>query len=567
MHKHVSDLESRVAVEAGGLSPRKNPAPAGPLARGSFRSPGLEPKKNPRLGAAAALSMLALLAGCTVGPKYSRPAATATPPPPAYQQVAPPKPTPAEQATGATAPSPGELKEWQPANPQDAMLRGKWWEIYNDPELNGLEDRLNIDNQNIKQFFYNFMEARSLVREARAEYYPTVTFGPSWSRSRSSANLGNSSGSTSGGSANKAGSTSSLTALPIDVSWEPDLFGRIRNTVREAQYSAQLSAADLENERLAEQASLAEYFFEIRGQDALQKVLNDTVEAEKKTLTLTQALYETGVDDQISVVQAQSTLQSTQASATNVGLLRAQYEHAIAMLIGQSASGFTVPVKPATPEPPPIPVGVPSQLLERRPDIAAAERTMASANAAIGVAYAAFYPTLTISAGAGLESSSWKHLFDWPSRFWSVGPSFSQTLFSAELEPGLNQYVETYNSDVAAYRQTVLTAFQQVEDYLVAVKTYSVQIQQEQQAVASAQKAVDLELGRYETGIDPYIDVVTLQATLLGDQQSLTTLQVGQMTASVELIQALGGGWDSSQLPTPQQVTQKPSKADKQIVQ
>jgi NodT family efflux transporter outer membrane factor (OMF) lipoprotein len=337
--------------------------------------------------------------------------------------------------------------------------------------------------------------------------------------------------------------------------------------VREAQYAAQLSAADLENERLAEQASLAEYYFEIRGQDALQKVLNDTVDAEKKTLALTQALYETGVDDQISVVQAQSTLQNTQASATNVGLLRAQYEHAIAMLIGQSASGFTIAVKPSTPAPPPIPVGVPSQLLERRPDIAAAERNMASANAAIGVAYSAFFPTLTISAGGGFESSSWKHLFDWPSRFWSFGPSFSQTLFSAELEPGLNQYVETYNSDVAAYRQTVLTAFQQVEDYLVAVKNYSGQIQQEQQAVASAQKAVDLELGRYQTGIDPYINVVTLQSTLLADQQSLTSLQISQMTASVELIQALGGGWDTSQLPTPKQVTQKPAKADKQIAQ
>jgi NodT family efflux transporter outer membrane factor (OMF) lipoprotein len=520
-----------------------------------------------RLAALLSLSIVVLLSGCTVGPKYHPPVATAAPPPPAYKQVAPPPPTAAEQATGAAPPANVGLQEWQPANPSDAMLRGKWWEIYNDPELNQLEDRLNIDNQTIKEYFYNFMEARSLVREARAEYYPTVTFSPSWSRSRSSSNLGNSSGSTSGGSANKSGSTSSLTALPIDVSWEPDLFGRIRNTVHEAQYSAQLSAADLENERLAEQASLAEYFFEIRGQDALQKVLNDTVEAEKKTLALTQSLYDTGINDQISLVQAQSALQSTQAAATNVGLLRAQYENAIAVLIGVSPSGFKIEIKPATPAPPPIPVGIPSQLLERRPDIAAAERSMAAANAAIGVAYSAFFPTVTLSAGAGLESSSWKHLFDWPSRFWSLGPSVSQTIFSAQLEPGLNQYVETYNADVATYRQTVLTAFQQVEDYLVAVKNYSVQIQQEQQAVASAQKAVDLELGRYQTGIDPYINVVTLQNTLLADQQSLTSLQISQMTASVELVQALGGGWDRSQLPTPQQTAQKPSKADKQIVQ
>jgi NodT family efflux transporter outer membrane factor (OMF) lipoprotein len=519
------------------------------------------------LAALLSLSLLALLSGCTVGPKYHLPAATATPPPPAYKQVAPPPPTAAEQATGAAPPANAGLQEWQPANPSDAMLRGKWWEIYNDPELNQLEDRLNIDNQTIKEYFYNFMEARSLVREARAEYYPTVTAGPSWARSRGSANTGNNNNSGSNTNNSNSGNTSSLIGLPIDVSWEPDLFGKIRNTVREAQYSAQLSAADLENERLAEQASLAEYYFEIRGQDALQKVLNDTVAAEKKTLDLTQSLYDTGIDNQISVVQAQSALQSTEASATNVGLLRSQYEHAIAVLIGQSPSGFKIEIKPATPAPPPIPVGVPSQLLERRPDVAAAERNMAAANAAIGVAYSAFFPTVTLSASGGLQSSSWKHLFDWPSRFWSLGPTFSQTLFSAELEPGLNQYVETYNSDVAAYRQTVLTAFQQVEDYLVAVKNYSVQIQQEQLAVASAQKAVDLELGRYQTGIDPYIDVVTLQNTLLADQQSLTSLKISQMTASVELVQALGGGWDRSQLPTPQQVTQKPSKADKQTVQ
>jgi len=558
MQKHVSQLNS---VEAAGFSPLKNTPLAGPSGLGSFLSA--------RLGAAATLSILAAcVAGCTVGPKYHLPAATATPPPPAYKQVAPPPPTPAEQATGAAPPANTGIQEWQPANPSDAMLRGKWWEIYNDPELNQLEDRLNIDNQNIKEYFYNFMEARALVREARAEYYPTVTAGPSWARSRGSANTGNNNNNSgSNSNSSKSGSTSSLISLPLDVSWEPDLFGKIRNTVREAQYAAQLSAADLENERLAEQASLAEYYFEIRGQDALQKVLNDTVAAEKKTLDLTQSLYENGIDDQISVVQAQSALQSTQVSATSVGLLRAQYEHAIAMLIGQSASGFKIDIEPATPAPPPIPVGVPSQLLERRPDIAAAERNMAAANAAIGVAYSAFYPSITLSAGGGLDSSSWKHLFDWPSRFWSLGPTFSQTLFSAELEPGLNQYVETYNSDVAAYRQTVLTAFQQVEDYLVAVKNYSVQIQQEQLAVASAQKAVDLELGRYQTGIDPYIDVVTLQNTLLADRQSLTTLQISQMTASVGLIQALGGGWDRSQLPTPQQVTQKPAKADKQTVQ
>ncbi len=513
-------------------------------------------KPTRRLPIELALASLSILTGCTVGPKYHQPPALATAPPPAYKEI--PKPTPIPVGEG-TAPA---SSEWVPAQPSDAMLRGKWWEIYNEPELNSLEDRLNIDNQTIKQYFYNFMEARALVREARAQYYPTVTAGPGWNRSHGSANLGNNNSSSA-----KAGSTSSLITLPIDVSWEPDLFGRIRNQVHEEQYAAQVSAADLENERLAEQASLAEYYFEIRGQDQLQKVLDDTVIADRKALDLTQALYDTGVDNQISVVEAQSTLESAQAAATNVRLLRAQYEHAIAMLIGQPASSFSIPVRPLVTAPPPIPVGVPSQLLERRPDIAAAERNMASANAAIGVAYSAFFPTITLSASGGFESSSWKHLLDWPSRTWSLGVGASQPLFSAELGPGLNQYVTTYNADVAAYRQTVLTAFQQVEDSLVAVNTLSRQIEQQKASIASTSKALDLEIGRYETGIDPYINVLTLQTTLLTAQQSIVSLQVQQMTGSVELIEALGGGWDRTQLPTPQQVTQAPPKADTKTVQ
>jgi NodT family efflux transporter outer membrane factor (OMF) lipoprotein len=513
----------------------------------------------------AALSLMALLAGCTVGPKYHQPAALAhaQAPPAVYKEIAPAQP-------GATPPAPPDAttaappaRDWTVASPQDAMLRGKWWEIYNDPELNALEETLNIDNQNIKLYFENFMEARALVREARSEYFPTVGSTPAWSRSRTSANLSNSAANSGGTTTPATGQQNSVASLPLDISWEPDLFGRIRNTVHEEQYAAQLSAADLENERLTEQASLAQYFFEIRGQDALQKVLDDTVEADKKSLAYTQSQYDVGVGDQLSVVEAQSTLQSAEAAATNVGLLRAQYEHAIAMLVGKAASSFSIPVKPMLTAPPPIPVGMPSQLLERRPDIAASERNMASANAAIGVAYAAFYPTITLSASGGFESSSFKHLLDWPSRFWSLGPSFSQPIFNAGLSAGLNQYVETYNADVASYRQTVLTAFQQVEDYLAAVRILSHQIQQEQAAVGSAQKALDLELGRYQTGIDPYIDVVTLQTTLLGDQQTVTSLQMQQMTASVQLIEALGGGWDRSQLPTPAQVTQKPTAAEK----
>ena len=511
-----------------------------------------------------ALALLSLLGGCTVGPKYHQPAAlTQAPPPPAYKEIPKPKPTPANAvASNSSAPNSQDqaLQEWQPAQPSDQMLRGKWWEIYNQPELNALEDQLNINNQTIKQYFENFMEARAIVREARAQYYPSATIGPTWGRGRGSSNLGNNTGT------NKAGTTSSLITAPFDVSWEPDLFGRIRNQVHEEQYAAQVSAADLENERLAEQASLAEYFFEIRGQDELQVVLNSAVDADKKALGLAQSRYDTGIDTQLSVVEAKATLESAAAQATNVGLLRAQYEHAIAMLIGKSASDFSIPVNPMTAAPPPIPVGIPSQLLERRPDIAGAERNMASANAAVGVAYSAFFPTVTLSASGGFQSSSWKHLFDWPSRTWSLGVGATETI-NAELGPGLNQYVTIYNSDVAAYRQTVLTAFQQVEDYLTAVSIYDRQTQQQQQAVNSTQAALGLEMGRYETGIDPYLDVVTLQVSLLNQQQSLVGLQVSQMTSSVQLIEALGGGWDRTQLPTPQQVTQAPPKVETKQIQ
>jgi NodT family efflux transporter outer membrane factor (OMF) lipoprotein len=337
----------------------------------------------------------------------------------------------------------------------------------------------------------------------------------------------------------------------------------VRNTVHASQYNAQLTAADLENERLTEQASLAQYFFEIRGQDALQKILDDTVEADKKALDAVRAAYDTGVGDQISVVEAQATFESAQSAAINLGIARAQFEHAIALLVGKLASTFSIPVKPKTSEPPPIPVGLPSQLLERRPDIAAAERNMAAANAQIGVARAAFYPALTISASGGVESSAIKNLLEWPSRFWSVGPSISETVYDGGLRRAtVNQYVATYNANVAAYRQSVLTAFQQVEDSLAEVRILSQQIQRQQEAVNSSQTFLKLESARFETGIDPYIDVVTAQTTLLSNQQSLTNLKVQEMTASVQLIEALGGGWDRSQLPTPTEITQKPPRSE-----
>ena len=499
--------------------------------------------------------LLLVLPGCVVGPKYHPPASQA--PAAAYKE------------------SPTQFKDtgdWTVAQPADAKLRGKWWEIFDDSELNALEEQLDINNQNIKQYFENFMEARAIVREARSQYFPTLTAAPSITHSRASANLGVGTASTSTTTTTTSTTTtqlqSTLYSLPLEASWEPDLWGKVRNTLRQAQYAAQVSAADLENERLTEQASLAEYFFEMRGQDQLQKIFDDTVDADQKAYDLTRSLYEEGIDDQISVVEAETTLRSAQAGATNVGVARAQYEHAIAVLVGKTATNFSIPVKPMTAAPPPIPVGVPSELLERRPDVAAAERTMAEANASIGIAYAAYYPNLTLSADGGFESSAFKNWLSWPSRFWSVGSSLSETLFDAGLRRAtVQQYVATYNADLASYRQTVLAAFQNVEDSLAEVRILSKEIQQEQQAVDSAKTFLKLEQGRYDTGIDPYLDVLIAQTTVLADLQTLNALQVQQMTSAVALVEALGGGWDRSQLPSTQQVTQKPPKSETAIEQ
>lgn len=509
-------------------------------------------RDNARRFALGAALACVLVSGCTVGPKYHPPTTQA---PAAYKET------------------PSNFKEngpWQVAQPQDAKLRGDWWAIFNDPELNALEAQLNIDNQNIKQYFENFMEARAVIREARAQYFPTFGTSPAWNRQRSSANLRNAVNSNGGstGVVTNSGQQSSLYSLPFTLSWEPDLWGKVRNEVREYQSAAQVSAADLENERLTEQAALAEYFFEIRGQDALIQLYAGTVKADQNALTLTQSQYQTGIGDRISVIEAQNTLQSAQSAAINLGVLRAQYEHAIATLIGKAASDFSIPARPMTVAPPPIPLGLPSQLLERRPDVAAAERTMAEANAQIGVETAAYYPTLTLSATGGTESSLAKHLLDWPSRFWSIGPTVSETIYDGGLRRAtLHQYIATYNADLAAYRQTVLTAFQQVEDSLAQVRILSLQIEKQKSVVDSAQQALKLEMVRYRTGIDPYLDVVTLQTTLLTDRQTLASLQIEQMTGAVTLVQALGGGWDRSQLPTPSQVEAKPTSAETKIQQ
>jgi NodT family efflux transporter outer membrane factor (OMF) lipoprotein len=492
---------------------------------------------------AAVVTAVTLVAGCVVGPPYVKPEVDS---PSAFKEGSP------AAYAGADAGA------WQPAQPQDAALKGKWWEAFGEPELNALEGQLDINNQNIAQFFQNFMAARAQVGIARASYFPTLTAVPSGTRTKASGALGSGVSTTSGtGSVvSTSGSTFNTFQTPFDVSWQPDLFGRIRNTVREARYAAQVSAADLENERLTEQASLAEFYFQLRGQDALQDLYNKTIEAQQKSLDLTRVLLETGIDSPEDVALAEVTLANTEATAAGVATNRAIYEHAIATLIGKPASDFSMPVKALSTPVPSVPIDIPSKLLQRRPDIAAAERTMAQANALIGVETAAYFPTLSLTASGGWEASAVKNLFTVPARFWSLGASASQTIFDGGLRRAtVRQYTAQFNADVAAYRQTVLTAFQQVEDYIATIRVLSQQIERQKAAVTAAQRFLDIATSRYQTGIDPYLNVITAETTLLSDQQTEVTLRVNEMIAAAQLVQALGGGWDTGQLPSAAAVT------------
>jgi NodT family efflux transporter outer membrane factor (OMF) lipoprotein len=485
-----------------------------------------------RLRASICLAVIAcLLAGCLLSPKYRTPFSET---PAAYKEL-----TPADFKN---------TEGWKVAQPQDEVLRGNWWEIFNDPQLNALEMKVDVSNQTIVAAAESFFAARALVIEARSQLFPTVTTSPALTRQRLSSTL------TPG-----MGVTSSPTftdyLLPFDLTWQPDFFGRIRDTVRSAAYGAQASAADLEDTRLTLEVDLAADYFQLRGQDALKELLESTVIAFQQSLDLTRALYETGIGTEEAVAQAETQLEATQAQDTALGIQRAQFEHAIAMLIGQPASTFSIPFEPLKSSPPAIPFGFPSQLLERRPDIAAAERLVAQANAQIGIARAAYFPTVTLSAAAGFETVMFASWFTWPSRFFSVGPTVAETIFDAGLRRAtVEQFRAQYEESVATYRQTVLTAFQQVEDNLASLRILSVEIQQQSAAVRSAQRANELALERYKLGLDPYLDVIITQTTLLSNQEIAVSLRIDQMTASSALIDALGGGWDSSQLPSPVQL-------------
>jgi NodT family efflux transporter outer membrane factor (OMF) lipoprotein len=489
-----------------------------------------------RMTTVAVLAFASLgLVGCNVGPRYLRPS---VPAPSAFKESSP------QQAPDGTV--------WKVAQPQDAMVRGKWWEIYQEPELNSLEEKLNISNQNIARAFEDFLAARAQVRQARSNYYPTLSVGPSYARNRSSQSQTTATG------VSKGNSNSNTFNLPFDVAWEPDLWGRVRNTVRQSANAAQVSAADLENQKLTEQSNLAVFYFELRGQDALEDILRKTVEVDRQSLDLTRVLYKTGLDNDEAVAQAEITLKSSQAAATNASLARAQFEHAIALLVAEPASTFSIPARPLTTQVPDIPVGLPSDLLERRPDIAAAERSMAEANALIGAQKAAYYPTISITGTAGFAASTFSKWLTSPSRYWSFGPTASETVFDGGLRKStMAQFTALYNADVANYKQVVLAAFQQTEDNLAALRLLTQEIQQEQETVASAQRFSDVASVRYKTGLDPYLNVFTAQATLLANQLTVVTLRVQQMTSSVQLIESLGGGWNVTQLPTERQVQAK----------
>ncbi|WP_175798664.1 efflux transporter outer membrane subunit [Burkholderia ambifaria] len=473
------------------------------------------------LSAAVAVATAVLLAGCAVGPDYHRPDTSI---PAAFKE----------------APA-----GWKVAQPADRADRGPWWAVYNDPQLDALIGKLNASNQTIAQSAAAYRQARALVAEARAAYFPTVGLTASGSRARS----GRTSTSSSASGFGSSSSISNSYSVGLDASWEPDLWGKVSRSVSAQRAGEAAAAADLANARLSQQALLAQTYFQLRTSDALQKLLDDTVKSYGDSLRLTQNQYAQGVAARADVIQAQTQLQSAQAASIDNGVARAQYEHAIATLIGEPASTFSLPPNPLTAQPPITPVDVPSALLERRPDIAAAERRAASANEQIGVAIAAFFPTLTLSATGGFQSSVWSQLFTLPARFWTVGPQLAATLFDAGLRAAQTDAARaTYDQDVAAYRLAVLTAFQDVEDNLASQRILAQEVDVQRQAVDSAEHALAIVTNQYKAGTVAYLNVLSAQTTAFTAQQKLATIAGQRMVSSVGLVKALGGGWDASDM-------------------
>src|ERR1700733_8581310 len=468
-----------------------------------------------------------LVSGCMVGPKYTRRAAPASS---------------SFKETAQWQPADG----WKVAEPQDVVPRDKWWQLYGDSKLNELEVQVDSSNQTLKIAEANFSQARAAIRFSRSALAPTVAVAPSLSSVRDSANepyipsaLAN----------NGTGDLS----LPVDLSYEVDLWGRIRRSITAAKEQAQASAADLETVRLSLHSEVAIDYFEVRNADAQKQLVDDTVKAYGDALQLTKYRFEGGAAPRADVAQAQTQLDQTRVQASDIMVQRAQYEHALAILIGKPPAEFHLPPTPINvqaPALPDIPVTLPAQLLERRPDIAEAERRMAAANEQIGIAKAAYYPTLNIAAAVGLQGTSLLNWFEWPSRFWAVGPTLSETLFDAGRRRATTESaLAAYDENVANYRQTVLNAYQQVEDNLVALHILNTESTQQHSATASAEESLQLSQNRYAGGVDTYLQVVIWQTTALTNERNDIDIMRRRLEANILLIKALGGGWDTSQLP------------------
>jgi len=471
----------------------------------------------PAMFCVAAVALTFQLGGCAVGPNYQRPSAAV----PASFKEAP--------------------EGWKVAQPADQADRGQWWTIYNDPQLNALQDELNEHNQTIAQYAAAYRQARALVGEARAAYFPVI--GASAGATRSGSGAAGSRGSVGGPTVSNSFNAG------LDATWEPDLWGKVSRTVGAQEAGRQGAAADLANARLSAQATLAQTYFALRSLDSQQKLLDETVAAYQRSLQLTQNQYAQGVAGRADVIQAQTQLQSAQAAAIDNGVARAQDEHAIAVLVGRPASTFSIPPSPLAATPPVVPLSMPSALLERRPDIASAERKAAAANEQIGVAMSAYFPDLTISASGGFQSSVLSQLFSLPSRFWTLGPSLAGTIFDGGLRHAQTEAARAaYDEQVATYRQTVLAAFQDVEDNLASQRILAREIVVQQQAVESAQHALQIVTNEYKAGTIAFQNVLTAQTTAFVAQQKLANIAGQRMVSSVGLVKALGGGWDVAQM-------------------
>ena len=455
--------------------------------------------------------------GCAVGPKYKQPA---VPVPPAYKEMA----------------------NWKTAQPNDQNLGGNWWEIFQDPQLNSLEQQINVSNQNLKAAVAQYQQSRAALRYVRADYYPTVTTGPSASRQMYSNNRPPQS--------NFDGVTFNDFVLPVNLSYQVNAWGRVSRNVESYREQAQASAADLAVVNLSMHAALAIDYFAARSLDAEEKLLQDTVAQYQQAFQLNEDRYQGGLASEVEVEQARTILETTRAQMVDVGVARAQYEHAVAVLVGKTPADFTLPPLPLTTPPPPIPVGVPSTLLERRPDIAGAERRVASANAQVGLAKTAYYPLVNILGSGGFESGSITTLLQGPSGFWAVGSSAVVTLFDVGRRRAVNDQAKaSYDSSVASYRETVLTAFQQVEDNLAALRILEQEAGVQATAVEAAERSLSLSNTRYEGGVTSYLEVITAQNADLADEVTAVNILGRRMASAVLLIEALGGGWDSTSLP------------------